>query len=132
MTIWNNMLMIISILLMIDVLYSLYNFHYTFFLELKKRYSQLKITPLRHKFKLLREINEDIPFSRKLIQSTYLAWVIIMLFSNIFILPILLSLIVVITNLLYKKAYIAPITLLFNLVIFFMSYLFTIVVLVLK
>lgn len=113
-----------SIFLMMDTLFSIYNFRYTYFLEIKRRYANTETIPLEYRFKLKEEINKEVDFTRRLIQTSYIPWFILTIFSKLFFLPIILSLAIVFTNLFYKKAYISPLILLLNLIFSFMIYLF--------
>lgn len=124
------LILITSALLLMDTLFSLYNFKYIYFLELKRRYAMQKHLPWRYKQKLEVEILRDGDGLRRFIQSLYLPWVLFCFILNFWFLPIITSIVMVLTNLIYKKPYISPMMLLFNLVIFFMVYLFTILALI--
>jgi hypothetical protein len=107
-----------------DTLFSIYNFRYTYFLEIKRRYTNIEKIPLDYKYKLNEEMNEEVGNTRRFIQTLYIPWFILTIFSKLFFLPIILSLAIVFTNLFYKKAYISPLVLLLNLIFSFMIYLF--------
>lgn len=124
-------ILITSLFLLIDTLFSLYNFKYIYFIELKRRYAQQKHIPWRYKQKLDIEIlKESGGHLRGLIQSLYLPWCCFCLILNFWFLPVITSIVMVLTNLIYKKPYISPLMLILNLVIFFMVYLFTILTLI--
>jgi len=127
MTFFQGLLLVSSVLLIIDTLYSLYNFHYTYFIELKRRFAHFEKIPVEYKIKLVNELNDEAGMFRRMIQSSYVFWFLIVLFSKLWFLPIILSLAIFFTNLFYRKAYIAPLVLLLNLVLSLMVYMFAIV-----
>ena len=127
MTFFQGLLFTTSVLLMIDTLYCIYNFHYTYFIELKRRFANFEKIPVEYKFKLNNELNEEAGMFRRMIQSSYVFWFFIVLFSKLWFLLIILSLAIFFTNLFYRKAYIAPVVLLFNLVLSLMVYMFAII-----
>lgn len=117
---------ITSTLLLADTLYSLYNFQYTYFMEIKKRYANLSNIPITYKKKLTREVNDDTGITRRYVQTLYIFWFIFIIFTKLIFLPVIISIVAFSTNLAYRKAYIAPSVLLFNLIVSFMVYLFVI------
>lgn len=127
MTFFQGLLLTTSALLMIDTLYSLYNFQYTYFIELKRRFAHYEKIPIDYKYKLNNELNEEAGMFRRMIQASYVPWFIVILFTKLWFLPIILSLAIFFTNLFYRKAYIAPLVLLLNLVLSFMVYMFVII-----
>ena len=114
-----------STLLLVDSLFALYYFKFTYFLELKQRYVSQKNIPILYKNKLVREIQNDFGISRRIVQTLYLPWFFICLFNGLWILPIIVSIVIVFTNLFHKNAYISPFALFFNLIVSIMVYGYT-------
>jgi hypothetical protein len=98
-----------------------------YFIELKRRFGNHEKIPVEYKYKLNNELNEEAGMFRRMIQSSYVFWFFIVLLSKLWFLPIILSLAIFFTNLFYRKAYIAPVVLLFNLVLSLMVYMFAII-----
>lgn len=118
--------LICSFLLLIDTLFSLYYFRYTYFIELKRRYAHTKGIPFAYQYKLRHEIATDSGLMRQLIQALYLPWVVFCVFASIWYLPIALSLTIFVVNVFYNKPYISPLTLWLQLASFFIVYSFSI------
>lgn len=126
MTISLIIIFITSAFLLMDTLFSLSNFRLIYYLEIKKRYANLRDIPITYKIKLSREVNEDTGLTRLIVQTFYLFWFIFIIFTKLIFLPVIISIVAFSTNLLYRKAYITPMALLFNLIISFIVYLFVI------
>lgn len=110
-------LLFCSIFLTIDVMYSIVYFQYTYFLELKKRFGIQKNVPIEQSQKIKFEIRNDLGLFRRLIQALYIPWLVLCCFMNLWYLPVIITVLIAITNLIYSKAYISPLILFINLII---------------
>lgn len=74
-------LVISATLLAVDTLFSIYNFRYSYFLELKHRYTTMAKIPLPYKNKLTMQLDEEVGGLRRFVQSTYLPWIVFCFFT---------------------------------------------------
>lgn len=88
----------------------------------------MEVIPKEYKNKLNIEMNDETGITRMLVQSLYVLWFFMTLFSTLWFLPLILSIAIFLTNLFYKNAYIAPMVLLVNLILSLMVYLFTVII----
>lgn len=107
-----------SIMLLIDTLYSIVYFQHTYSLELKHRFVVLnKDLPLGYRMVLVNQIKNENGFLRSFIQLAYIPWVISMVLIQLWYLPLIITSIIFLSNLVYKKPYISPYMLFFNLLV---------------
>jgi len=121
-----------AILLLVDVLFSIVHFEYTYFLELKRRFSitERKLhDELRNQIKY--EVFNELGQTRRLIQIIYIPWYVLCFFYNLWYLPVSITIVMFFTNLFYKSSYISPIALLLNMFGMFLCFLITILSLIL-
>jgi hypothetical protein len=109
-------LLFCSVFLIMDVLYSIVYFEYTYFLELRKRFGIQKNVPIEQSQKIKLEIKNDLGLFRRLIQALYIPWLVLCCFMNLWYLPVIVTLMIAFTNFIYGKAYISPLILLINLI----------------
>jgi hypothetical protein len=119
-------LLIFSVLLLMDTMFSLFHFKYTYFFELKRRYANSKEVPYDYRQKLKGEIKKEVGTLRTVIQFTYIPWIVLCFLSPLWVLPVFLTLTMFLTNLFYNKPYISPLALLNLLCVFLWAYCFTI------
>lgn len=120
-------LLLCSVLLLVDVIYSIVYFEYTYFLELKKRFSKGGSLPFEFANQLQWEIKTEVGQFRRLVQSTYILWFVFTCLLNLWYLPVAITLVIAFTNFIYNKAYVSPFMLYFNLLIMSCCYGYTIV-----
>jgi hypothetical protein len=123
---------ITSALLAVDTLFSLYNFRYSYFLELKYRYSAMGKIPSQYKVKLRKEIDEEVGGLRMFVHLFYIPWLIFCFLSPLWYLPIILSIVIVVPNLIYNKPYISPYALFLKLALLLLIYLYAISIFITK
>jgi hypothetical protein len=117
-----------SFMMFLDNLYSLTYFQYTYMLELKNRFAVVgKGLPTEYRMMLRAQIKKENGSLRNFVQSAYIPWFVLCLFANMWYLPLIVTALTWITNLIYKRPYISPIMLMINLLVFNCSYLFGIV-----
>jgi len=120
-----------STFLAMDALYSLYNFQFAYLLELKRRYvARGKDLPFRYRQKLAVEIERDYTTSRQFVQASFIPWFVLCFFTNLWIVPLVITGFVGLGNLFYPKPYISPLVFLFNHILMFSCHLFVILCMV--
>lgn len=103
-------LLISSTLMLIDVLYSLYYFQYTYLLELKKRFAHMANGLLAaYKEELILKINKEIGDLRRFMQIFLLIWIVACFINNLWFLPTTIFTFDFIINIIFRKPYISPI-----------------------
>jgi hypothetical protein len=125
-------LLIFSVVLLMDTMFSLFHFKYTYFFELKRRFSRSKDVPLAYRNKLRTEIKNEFGALRTWIQFLYIPWMILCFLSPLWMLPFFITIVMFLTNLFYNKPYISPLALLNLLCIFLWAYCFTIYAILIK
>lgn len=120
-------LLLCGVVLFVDVIYSMVYFEYTYYLELKKRFANGKNLPWEYSQQLKWEVKKEVGLFRRLTQATYVPWLLLSCFMNLWYLPVIVTVAIAITNLFYKRAYISPFMLLFNLLIMCCSFGYTVV-----
>lgn len=127
-------LLLSATLLLVDTLFLLIYFDYTYFLELKRRFSIVgKDIPEGFRNQLKREIRQEVGTFKMIVQSLYVPWFIMCFFQKLWFLPVTITLLIGITNtIFYRKSYISPLMLMFNLIIVGCCYGYTIVYLIMQ
>lgn len=125
-------ILITSALLAVDTLFCLYYFRYSYFLELKHRYTTMGKLPLEYKIRLRKQLDEEVGGLRRFIHLLYIPWFIFCILSPLWYLPIILSVLIVLPSLIYTKPYISPFVIFFNLVTLLIIYLYTISIFITK
>ena len=119
------LLFLTSVMMLIDNLYSLKYFHYTYMLELKRRFAAVgKGLPPELRLILRGQIQRENGRVRNFIQSAYIPWFVICIFTNLWYLPLAVTILTGFINMIYRKPYISPIMLMINLLIMSCSYLY--------
>lgn len=126
------LLFIFSILLLFDTAYSLFNFRYTYFQELKRRYANTSYVPIVYRMKLKIELAHEMGFAKQMVQACYIPWIVFCVFYSQWYLPVILSGVMFVSNLFYHKPYISPVVLWLNLASFFVTYCFVIGTIIIK
>jgi len=127
MTLFAHIIFFLSIFLAIDALFAMYNFEFSYMLELKRRYiSKMKILPQLYRMKLAVEYRRDNTELRTFVQSAFVPWFALTLFTNLWVVPLIIVVSVGVSNLFYRKPYISPTVLLLNYIVIFSGHLFVI------
>lgn len=110
-------------MLLIDTIYSIVYFRYTYFFELKRRFAVMsKGMPTEYRMILHAQIRRENGFMRTLIQSAYIPWIVTTIFLQLWYLPVIVTVCMALTNLIYRKPYISPYILYFNLLVMISSF----------
>lgn len=117
-----------GILLALDTLYGLWYFEFSYYYEIKRRFIKLnKDLPVQYRQNLLNELSEDNGYLRDFVQILYFPWAILCFFTPVWYLPVIISFVIALPDLFWKKAYIPPLTLLINLLIVLSCFVYSIV-----
>lgn len=113
-----------SVMMLIDNLYSINYFQYTYLFELKRRFAMIgKGLPPELRMFVQGQVRHENGRLRNFIQSAYIPWFAISILVNMWYLPLIVTAVTGITNIIYSKPYISPLVLMINLLIFNCCYL---------
>ena len=122
------LVIVASVIMLIDNLYSLTYFHYTYMFELKRRFAVVgRGLPPEFRLMLLGQIKHENGRLRNFIQSIYIPWFVLCILGNLWYLPLIVTALTGLTNIIYRKPYISPFMLMFNLLVMNCCYLFGVV-----
>jgi len=124
----NQWVFILTTILLIDNLYSIRYFHYTYIFELKRRFALIgKEVPIELSKFLQGQIKRENGSLRNFMQSAYIPWFVICILGNLWYLPLIVTAITGITNIFYSKPYVSPLFLMLNLLVFNCCYVYGVV-----
>jgi hypothetical protein len=123
-----------AVLLTVDTVYSIAYFGYTYMLEIKRRFGVLgRGLPIEYREQISKEIQIELGTFRRNVQAAYVPWFVLCCFVNLWYLPVIITgLLAATNNLFYRRPYISPYMLLFNLTVMCGCYAYTIVYLALQ